>query len=130
MIKAIDHIAVPIREVDLMLTFYQTLGCKVLHQGQIKAIAFGNNKINFHLSELWNDGEFTLRAHTALPGSADICFVWEGTQDALVENLQKAGAEIELGPVQRTGGLNGGSTEGTSFYTRDPDNNLLEFIIY
>ena len=44
--------------------------------------------------------------------------------------LEDAEAEIELGPVPRTGGMNEGSTEGTSIYTRDPDNNLLEFIIY
>ena len=48
----------------------------------------------------------------------------------LLTALDAAKAEIELGPVARTGGMNRGSTEGTSIYTRDPDNNLIEFIIY
>ena len=82
------------------------------------------------MPELWNGGEFDLRGHSAMPGSGDICFVWEGTQDSLMRTLEDAEAKIELGPVPRTGGMNEGSTEGTSIYTRDPDNNLLEFIIY
>ena len=113
-----------------MMAFYEALGCKILDQGRIKAVVFGNNKINFHLPDLWNDQEFSLRGHTALPGSGDVCFVWDGTQEALMKTLEVAGAKIELGPVRRTGGMNEGSTEGTSIYTRDPDNNLLEFIIY
>lgn len=130
MLKAFDHIAVPMKQIELMTSFYEALGCKILDQGRIKAAVFGNNKINFHLPDLWNDKEFNLRGHTALPGSGDVCFVWDGTQEALMKTLEIAGAKIELGPVRRTGGMNEGSTEGTSIYTRDPDNNLLEFIIY
>ena len=40
--------------------------------------------------------------------------------------LDRAGAEIVAGPVE----LVGGRGKGTSVYTRDPDSNLLEFIIY
>ena len=130
MLKAFDHIAVPMKQIELMTSFYEALGCKILDQGRIKAAVFGNNKINFHLPELWNDQEFNLRGHPAVPGSGDICFVWDGTLEALIQTLEVAGADIELGPVRRTGGMNEGSTEGTSIYTRDPDNNLLEFIIY
>ena len=130
MLKSFDHIAAPMENVELMLQFYTALGCEVLDQGQIQAIVFGNNKINFHMPSLWDGGKFTLRGHTALPGSADICFVWDGSQETLLTALDAAKAEIELGPVARTGGMNRGSTEGTSIYTRDPDNNLIEFIIY
>ncbi len=44
--------------------------------------------------------------------------------------MREVGAEVEEGPVDRTGGRNGGTATGTSFYIRDPDENLLEFIIY
>lgn len=117
-------------QVAEMVAFYTALGCRVVDQGRIQAVIFGNNKINFHMPDLWQDPEFTLRGHTAVPGSGDICFVWDGTQDDLLATLNSAGAEIELGPVPRVGGMNSGSTEGTSIYTRDPDNNLIEFIIY
>jgi catechol 2,3-dioxygenase-like lactoylglutathione lyase family enzyme len=130
MLKAFDHIAVPMERVESMVEFYTALGCQVLDQGQIQAVVFGDNKINFHMPSLWSGGEFTLRGHSALPGSADICFIWSGSQETLLNTLESANAEIELGPVPRTGGMNRGSTEGTSIYTRDPDNNLIEFIIY
>ena len=44
--------------------------------------------------------------------------------------LVKSGAEVIEGPVQRDGGRSLGSMRGTSLYTRDPDNNLLEFMVY
>ncbi|MBM87181.1 MAG: VOC family virulence protein [Gammaproteobacteria bacterium] len=130
MITSFDHVSVPMERVEEMVKFYTALGCRVIDQGRIQAVTFGDNKINFHMPELWQDPEFTLRGHTAAPGSGDICFIWEGSQDDLVSTLNSAGADIELGPVPRTGGMNEGSTEGVSIYSRDPDNNLIEFIMY
>jgi catechol 2,3-dioxygenase-like lactoylglutathione lyase family enzyme len=45
----------------------------------------------------------------------------------LSARLDQAKAEIIEGPVERQGGR---QTSGTSVYLRDPDGNLLEFIIY
>ena len=67
---------------------------------------------------------------TALPGSGDFCFVWSGTLEELRSVLSKVGSEIEAGPVELVGGRNFGRARGTSVYTRDPDQNLLEFILY
>ncbi|MDD9888836.1 MAG: VOC family virulence protein [Gammaproteobacteria bacterium] len=130
MITSFDHVSVPMERVEEMMAFYTALGCRVVEQGRIQAVTFGNNKINFHMPSLWQDEQFTLRGHTAVPGSGDICFVWDGSQEDLLSVLEAANAEVELGPVPRVGGMNGGSTEGTSIYTRDPDNNLIEFIMY
>ena len=132
MISAFDHVAAPMEKVEAMVEFYTNLGCFVLEQssGRIYAVIFGDNKINFHAPALWQSGQFDLRGPTALPGCGDFCFVWRGTQESLLEALNKAGAEIIEGPVERTGGMNGGSTRGTSVYVRDPDANLLEFINY
>ena len=41
--------------------------------------------------------------------------------------LDRAGARIFEGPVPRQGGRR---KSGSSVYVRDPDENLLEFIIY
>ncbi len=132
MISAFDHVAVPMERVEEMVAFYTALGCRVDEQsnGAIYAVIFGDNKINFHAPQLWKPGQFTLRGPTALPGCGDFCFVWQGNQQSLNNTLREANAEIEEGPVERTGGMNGGSTRGISLYTRDPDSNLLEFIIY
>jgi catechol 2,3-dioxygenase-like lactoylglutathione lyase family enzyme len=132
MISAFDHVAVPMERVEQMVAFYTALGCRVDAQsnGAIYAVIFGDNKINFHAPQLWKPGQFTLRGPTALPGCGDFCFVWQGGQEALDSTLRQANATIEEGPVERTGGMNGGSTRGISIYTRDPDSNLLEFIMY
>ncbi|MDZ7729076.1 MAG: hypothetical protein U5Q44_13240 [Dehalococcoidia bacterium] len=59
-----------------------------------------------------------------------MCFAWEGSLLDLERLLEQAGAPIEEGPVERVGGRALGTGTGVSLYTRDPDGNLLEFIIY
>jgi catechol 2,3-dioxygenase-like lactoylglutathione lyase family enzyme len=120
-----------------MVEFYRALGFRILGEDQWRsgsrpafAVALGDSKINVHPPAMWRDPTFTLRAHTAVPGSADLCFVWSGTVDDAVELLHAVGAGVEIGPVSRTGGRSGGTAAGTSVYTRDPDGNLLELITY
>ena len=62
-----------------------------------------------------------------MPGCGDLCLVWEGTLAALQTMLANADASIIEGPCDRNGGRN---QIGTSVYIRDPDGNLIEFIIY
>jgi catechol 2,3-dioxygenase-like lactoylglutathione lyase family enzyme len=56
--------------------------------------------------------------------------VWEGSLESLRTMLAQAGAKIIEGPVERAGGRSGGNAKGKSLYVRDPDSNLLEFMIY
>jgi catechol 2,3-dioxygenase-like lactoylglutathione lyase family enzyme len=44
--------------------------------------------------------------------------------------LQEAGVTIIRGPVPRPGGRGRGTAPSLSFYARDPDDNLLEWMIY
>lgn len=135
-VAGFDHAAIPTERPDEMLAFYKALGFDILGEDDYRggrpffSIVFGPNKINVHCPPLWQNKEFTLRGPTALPGCGDFCFVWDGTVDELTATLARAGAAIEVGPVQRDGGRGGGRQQGTSHYTRDPDNNLLEFIVY
>ncbi|PCJ22146.1 MAG: hypothetical protein COB04_01460 [Gammaproteobacteria bacterium] len=131
MIKALDHVAVPMDSTDEMLAFYTTLGCKISeeYRGLVYSVCFGDNKINFHTADAWKSERFTLRGQSALPGCGDFCFVWGESEAVLLATLQELGAEVEEGPVQRQGGRAGGTT-GSSIYSRDPDQNLVEFIIY
>jgi hypothetical protein len=48
----------------------------------------------------------------------------------LCETLKRANAPIEAGPIELTGARRNGTARGVSVYTRDPDQNLLEFIVY
>jgi catechol 2,3-dioxygenase-like lactoylglutathione lyase family enzyme len=129
-IRSFDHVAIPIQNVDAMLSFYRALGFGVNDNGPRYSVHFGDQKINFHGPEVWQSGRFTLRGPTAVPGCGDFCFVWEGTAESLQNMLTQSGAKIIEGPVERAGGKAGGSAKGKSLYVRDPDSNLLEFIIY
>ena len=113
-----------------MLSFYRALGTGVQHRGQAYSVFFGDNRIKFHSPDKWHSPQFTLRGPAAVPGCGDFCFVWEGSVESLKATLDQAGAKIIEGPIQRQGGRNNGRTSGTSFYFRDPDSNLLEFMIY
>lgn len=130
MVSGFDHVAAPMRNTEAMLRFYRELGFHVKEGERICSVHFGDHKINLHRPALWQSGQFTLRAPAAEPPCGDFCFVWDGTEVALAKTLARAGAEIVTGPVPRTGGRNGGTAQGTSRYVRDPDGNLLEFIVY
>ena len=128
-IGALDHVAIPIQNVEEMVSFYRALGFLVREGGRIISIHFGDQKINFHRPSLWQSGTFTLRAAAAQPPCGDFCWVWEGTQASLAEMLERADAEI-VAEGERSGGRDGGNGVGQSVYIRDPDGNLLEFIRY
>ena len=113
-----------------MVRFYRALGFHVNEGSRICSVHFGDHKINFHRRALWQSEDFTLRAPAARPPCGDFCFVWEGSAHALTAALDRAGAEVIEGPVERRGGRDGGTVTGMSRYVRDPDGNLLEFIIY
>lgn len=113
-----------------MAAFYENLGFRTEKGSQLFTIFFGEQKVHFHMPALWQREGFTLRGPTAKPGCGDLCFVWEGGNTTLRAALDRAGAAIIEGPVPRPGGRNGGKATGTSVYVRDPDGNLLEFMIY
>jgi catechol 2,3-dioxygenase-like lactoylglutathione lyase family enzyme len=129
-VRAFDHVALPMQDTAAMTSFYKALGFAVEESAQLLTIHFGDQKIHFHAPSLWQRQGFTLRGPAAKPGCGDLCFVWEGTPEALKALLAHAGATVEEGPVKRPGGRDGGKAIGTSTYVRDPDQNLLEFMIY
>jgi catechol 2,3-dioxygenase-like lactoylglutathione lyase family enzyme len=115
------------RETEAMVAFYRALGFHIIERSSVVSIYAGDQMINFHLPAIWQRPEFTLRAPAAEPPCGDLCFVWDGSQESLHALLNETGAAIEEGPVTRNGGRR---TDGTSVYVRDPDGNLLEFIVY
>jgi len=126
-VRGFDHVAIPMQNVDAMLSFYRALGFTVNEGPQVCSVYFGMQMINLHRPGLWQGAAFALRAPAARPPCGDFCFVWEGTADSLKAMLDKIGATVETGPVNRQGGR---QKAGSSTYIRDPDRNLLEFIVY
>ena len=82
------------------------------------ALRFGAQKINLHE---WGR-EFSPRAHVAVPGSLDLCFIADRPLEQVIAHLNQCQWPIIEGPVMRTGA----TQKIRSVYVRDPDLNLIE----
>jgi catechol 2,3-dioxygenase-like lactoylglutathione lyase family enzyme len=123
MIDHIDHIVLTTRDKDACVRFYSgVLGMQLesWHTGTEERLAlrFGSQKINLHE---WGS-EFSPRAHVAVPGSLDLCFIAALPLEKVIEKLKSAGVKIIEGPVMKTGAV----SKLRSVYVRDPDLNLVE----
>jgi catechol 2,3-dioxygenase-like lactoylglutathione lyase family enzyme len=125
-VRGLDHVALPMQDTDAMAAFYRSLGFEVSENAYLVVVHAGDQMINFHRPEVWQRG-FSLRAPAAIPPCGDLCFVWEGSPESLAAQLHDVGAEIIEGPVDRQGGRR---ADASSVYVRDPDGNLVEFMIY
>jgi catechol 2,3-dioxygenase-like lactoylglutathione lyase family enzyme len=127
MIERVDHIVLTTRDKDACIRFYsEVLGMKLekfrTPTEERLALKFGAQKINLHE---WGK-EFTPRAHVAVPGSLDLCFISSVPLDQVIERLHRSQIKIIEGPVAKTG-ANGAIR---SVYVRDPDLNLVEISVY
>ncbi len=129
----IDHIAMPTSNAERLIEFYKRLGFSINDEAEWRAgnarifsIQIGDSKINVHPEGLVAD----LRGPTAVPGCTDICFVWDGTAEECKKMLEDAGVEVIRGPGTRKGARGGGRFPAVSLYARDPDQNLLEWMVY
>jgi catechol 2,3-dioxygenase-like lactoylglutathione lyase family enzyme len=126
-VRGFDHVSLPMQHAEPMVAFYRSLGLEVDESPHLVSVHVGDQMVNFHRVETWQREGFTLRAPAAQPPCGDLCFVWDGSPDALHAVLDSAGARVIEGPVPRRGGRR---ADGSSVYVRDPDGNLLEFMIY
>ena len=127
MIDRIDHIVLTTRDTPACIRFYtEVLGMALVRfktpGGERLSFNFGAQKINLHE---WGK-EFEPRAHVAVPGSLDLCFIASLPLEQVIRNLEKAKVPIIEGPVPRTGAKG----EMRSVYLRDPDLNLVEISVY
>ena len=127
MIDRVDHIVLTTRDKDACIRFYtEVLGMKLekfrTPTEERLALQFGAQKINLHE---WGR-EFTPRAHVAVPGSLDLCFIASTSLEDVIQKLQKNNVPILEGPVAKSG------AKGPirSVYVRDPDLNLVEISVY
>jgi len=123
MIDHIDHIVLTTRDLAACIRFYtEALGMKLERfrtpTEERLALKFGSQKINLHE---WGK-EFSPRAHVAVPGSLDLCFIAAVPLDRVIEKLEQMKIKIVEGPVAKTGAV----SKLRSVYVRDPDLNLVE----
>lgn len=129
-VKSLDHFVLTCASVPASISWYSRhLGMKAETftppsdpTVQRHALRFGSQKINLHQQ----GKEFEPKAKTALPGTADVCFLVEGNTilEDLIRGFQEEGVEVLEGAkvVTRTGACG----KLRSVYVRDPDGNLVE----
>ena len=127
MIDHIDHIVLTTRDRDACIRFYSDLLGMKLEKFRTPteerlALKFGAQKINLHE---WGR-EFEPRAHVAVPGSLDLCFISAVPLDEVIRKLKAKSIAILEGPVAKTGAMG----RMQSVYVRDPDLNLVEISVY
>ena len=123
MIDHIDHIVLTTRDTEACIRFYtEVLGMRLERfrtpTEERLALKFGSQKINLHE---WGR-EFAPRAHVAVPGSLDLCFIASRPLDEVILKLNQSKVKIIEGPVAKTGAV----SKLRSVYVRDPDLNLVE----
>jgi len=123
MIDHIDHIVLTTRDKAACIRFYAEVLGMTLESFRTPteerlALKFGNQKINLHE---WGS-EFSPRAHVAVPGSLDLCFIAAVPLDQVIQKLTRLQVKIIEGPVAKTGAV----SKLRSVYVRDPDLNLVE----
>lgn len=128
-VDSLDHVVLTVKDVQATGDFYErVLGMRVvIHEDDAKSfhfgqMYFGTQKINLHEA----GHEFEPKAHRALPGTGDLCFLTASTPDEVEEHLRACDVAIVEGPVPRAGARG----TMTSFYIRDPDQNLIEIAHY
>jgi catechol 2,3-dioxygenase-like lactoylglutathione lyase family enzyme len=123
MIDHIDHIVLTTRDKEACVRFYtEALGMTLERfrtpTEERLALKFGTQKINLHE---WGR-EFSPRAHVAVPGSLDLCFIAAVPLERVIARLNQLNVKIIEGPVPKTGAV----SKLRSVYVRDPDLNLVE----
>jgi catechol 2,3-dioxygenase-like lactoylglutathione lyase family enzyme len=128
-IEGFDHVAITVADVAATVEWYQrVLGAQPLHWDRwlvgtmpIALLQVGAARLSIHPAA----APAAPHAVSPTPGSADLCFRFDGAVSEILAMLDANGVPVVEGPVLRPAS-NG--AQGTSVYFRDPDDNLLELL--
>ena len=128
-VRGLDHLAITVRDIERTLRFYKdVLGAESLYEQQwregkipVVLLQVGQSRLSVHDAA----SPASPHADAPTPGSADVCFRFDGPIAQAEELLRANGVEIVEGPVPRPAA---DGKVGQSVYFRDPDQNLLELL--
>jgi len=123
-VVGLDHLVLTVASIERTVDFYcRVLGMthEVFGDEKRSALRFGAHKINLHQA----DNMFSPRAAHPTTGSGDLCFLVEDVA-GVARRLADCGVAVIEGPVERLGARG----VMTSYYVRDPDQNLVELSAY
>lgn len=128
-VKALDHIVLNVRDVDISAAWYQQILGMTREDHRAGSVVrtslrFGDQKINLRPIGSSQDEWFT--AHHPAPGSDDLCFLVDAPPEEVVRHLTENAVAVEVGPVTKRGALG----PLASVYCRDPDGSLIEIASY
>ena len=123
-VQILDHVVLTVENIEATCAWYtQVLGMEQRSFGADRtALHFGQHKLNLHL----RDTEAEPKAARPAPGTADLCFIVDGSIEQVVDHLYNSGVAVIQGPVDRTGARG----PIRSVYVYDPDRNLIEIAVY
>ena len=127
----LDHLVLATRDIEAMLSFYtEVLGLAPHRVEEFRAgrVPFPCARVNEGtLIDLLPPAMWRFGDEASAPGHPNLhhfCLACEPSQwESMMERLERAGVEIELGPMI----LSGARGDGTSVYVRDPDGILVQF---
>jgi catechol 2,3-dioxygenase-like lactoylglutathione lyase family enzyme len=131
-VKAIDHWVLVVKDVDRTLDFYRRLGLETSYQERTGGAPprpiiriSPVQKINLYAAHLY-ETESPGGAPNITPGTGDFCLHWDGTVPEVLAFLKRSGIPVTGGPISRVGARG----PATSVYVRDPDDNVVELMVY
>jgi catechol 2,3-dioxygenase-like lactoylglutathione lyase family enzyme len=128
-VAGFDHVAITVADVDATVAWYErVLDAEPLHYDlwlagklPIALLQVGASRLSVHPAE----APAAPHADAPTPGSADLCFRYDGPVAEILARLAAEGVTVVEGPVPRPASS---GEPGASVYFRDPDGNLLELL--
>ena len=99
----LDHVVIHVSEWERSNAFYRdVLGAELVPvgDGPQRRYRFGDRQLNVHGPGVEAN---PVASVPVAPGNSDLCFAWNGPIEEAAAHLARAGVEVELGPLERTG---------------------------
>lgn len=124
--RRIDHIVLTVSSLEESSRFYhEVFDMPIIDQqtdDNIITLRCGHQLIRLQKTDRPTD----LKAAQPTIGSADLCIVAGDKVEDILHHLRSYYVDVVAGPVEK----HGSEGEMTSIYVHDPDNNLVEIVVY